>query len=94
MNTEQIIIQASQQSEEYLKNRVRDRLAVKPKLGGFICGMGVHYFFFVNDENDSDRFAPKTKEILQEFDLHLDSFGSFPWRVDLIDGKYVERTDW
>jgi hypothetical protein len=94
MNTEQVIIQASQQSEEYLKNRVRDRLAMKPKLGGFLSAMGSHFFSFVNDEIDDRGLAPRTEDILREFDLHLDSFGSFPWRVDLIDGKYVERTDW
>lgn len=89
-----IIIKASDESEIYLKRLVRQRLEQKPKLGGFTCGMGVHFFSFVNGEIDNNELAARTKDILREFDTHVDSFGSFPWRSDLIDGKYIERTDW
>lgn len=94
MTTQEIILKAAKESEDYLKNRVRERLQQKPKLKGFSSGMGTHFFSFINGEIDSDRKAPNTQEILEEFDLHLDSFGSFPWRIDWIDGKYIERTDW
>jgi hypothetical protein len=93
MTVQNIIIKADKESQYHLKNLVRKRLEQKPKLGGFSCGMGVHFFSFVNNEIDHDGVAARTKEILNEFSLHTDSFGSFPWRVYLVNGKYIERTD-
>src|SRR5208337_1661736 len=91
---EQIIQEATAEAEKIIKIAVRQRMTQTPKPGGFLFAMGSA--FWIRDDGETAEYEeiPRTKDIQDACDEFLDTFGSMDWRIDYVDGKLVERTDW
>ncbi len=85
---ETLIIEAGTQSEELIKDAVRQRMGTRPYPGGFSIGMGTYCWSYVNGNSTQD--FPKCEELNRAVEMHIEVFGTFSWRIDRAEGTLKE----
>lgn len=94
---EDIIAKASDRAEAAIKAAVRRRMTQNPRPGGFIFAMGSVLWFDSAGrmvEPGVDPGFARTDSIDAACEEFLDAFGSMTWRIDYVNGRLVERTNW
>jgi len=88
-----IISKACEESELLIKQAIREKLSAHKQYSFCLC-MGTHSLCKASKWLDHSELPIWFKDISFAIEDHLDAFGTITWRIEWIDGKLVERTDW